>query len=364
MNEQRHPPDWTIQAGRALSQAASRIRVIAAATPSNLTSELARIEQSFPRERGGDACFEYAPAAKGFDELANALLSAADLFEHEKDLGLLYAERARELAVEAMLCVSAGTPAFLHWARKRFQRRDSFDRMADELAGEWLSNTEANEIDLNEVECDKIISDDERDGRSLLSRMRKAVGERCLGFRVVPVQNLAPLASTGDGVIYVAAGRPLSQRDIERTVMHEIEGHALPLAEADRYRLSILRVGTARGSDDQEGRALRLEFVKGFLDIGRRRELAYRHLAARAVEDGAIFSDVVKMLLNFNIELRGALRIAARVCRGGGLAREAVYLPAYLRVTNAIREDLNVDRVLGSGRVSVPSAETLKPWIL
>lgn len=338
----------------------SRIRLISAATPSNLKSELARLEESFSRERGAEAHFEYGRAPAGMDELATALLRAADSVDGEGELGALYAGRARELSAEAMLCQSVGTPAFLHWARKRFARRDAFDGQADELAKAWLSEMVNNS---DELEYDQIVSDDAQDERSLLSRMRKAAGERRLGVRVVAVEDLAPLSSVGEGTIYVAAGRRVSARDIERTVLHEIEGHALPLERAERAPLSLFKVGTARGSDDQEGRAIRLEEVHGFLDGRRKQELALRHTAARAVEDGAIFSDVVNILLNFCDDASAVLRIAARVCRGGGLAREVVYLPAYLRVKHAISRNGSIERALGAGRVSVDAAEALTPWI-
>jgi hypothetical protein len=58
-----------------------------------------------------------------------------------------------------------------------------------------------------------------------------------------------------------------------------------------------------------------------------------------------------------------ALRITARVHRGGGLGREAVYLPAFLRVEAALAARPELDRVLGSGRVAVDAADVLGPWV-
>jgi hypothetical protein len=206
-------------------------------------------------------------------------------------------------------------------------------------------------------------SDDERDPGSLLCRLRDEIGKRRLPLRVLISANLASLAATGDGFVQIVAARSMSRRDVERTVLHEIEGHVLPRLAGAQASIGIFGIGTARGSDDQEGRALALEREKGFLDHGRRVELALRHVAARAVEASADFPSTVRLLLDRGAALADALRLAARVHRGGGLAREAVYLPALLRVEAAIAADSGVDAVLAQGRVSVDAAPTLRAWV-
>jgi hypothetical protein len=350
------PPAFTAAAGAALAKAASRVRMIAATTPQNLGAELLRLEATWGRERGGDARFTYAAPGDYYEELIDGLSRAAEALEARGTLGEIYAARARELALEARVCASAGTAALREAARRRYARRDAFDSAADALAREWLSEEE------DPAEYERIASDDQGDPRSLVSEMRRAVGEWRLPLRVLIARDLAPLAATGDGFIQVAAGRAVSLRDIARTVLHEIEGHAVPASRARALPLSIFAVGTALGSDDQEGRALALERRGGFLDAGRRRELALRHVTARAVEEGADFAEAARTLVDLGVNLPSALRIAARVCRGGGLAREAVYLPALLRVEAAIEADPDLEVVLSSGRVGVPAADALREW--
>ena len=48
-----------------------------------------------------------------------------------------------------------------------------------------------------------------------------------------------------------------------------------------------------------------------------------------------------------------ALRIAARVFRGGGLGRELVYLPSSLRVRDCFEHSPRARELLGSGRIGV-----------
>ncbi len=190
--------------------------------------------------------------------------------------------------------------------------------------------------------------------------MRRAVGEARLPFRVVVAKVMAPLAATGDEVIFVAAGRRPSAVDTARTVLHEVMGHAAPAARAKRIGLGLLALGTAFGSDEQEGRALLLEERGGFLMGARRRELGLRHLAARAVEGRATFVDTARILVGRGARRGEAVRVAARAHRGGGLGREVVYLPALVRVRAALAEEPELDEVLGSGRVSVEAARVLR----
>lgn len=351
-------PAFAAAAGAALGKAASRVRMIAATTPQNLGAELARLEAAWDRERGGGARFEYA-APGDFNELIDGLGRVAEALEGKGLLGGIYAARAREIAEEARVCASVGKASMREAARRRYARRDAFCDKADALARAWL----AGEGDADREQLDRIVSDDERDPRSLVSEMRRAVGTRRLPLRVVIVRDLAPLAATGDGFVQVAAGRSITVRDVARTVLHEIEGHAAPSQRAKALSLSIFAVGTAWGSDDQEGRALALERRAGFLDAGRRRELALRHLAARAVEQGADIAEAARLVVDLGADVPVALRIAARVCRGGGLAREAVYMPALLRVEAALEVDPELDDVLSSGRVAVPSADALRAWV-
>jgi hypothetical protein len=96
--------------------------------------------------------------------------------------------------------------------------------------------------------------------------------------------------------------------------------------------LGLFAVGTAGGSDDQEGRALLLEEQSGISDTRRRAVLGRRHAAARALRRGADWVETVELLIQLGAELPEAIDLASRVHRGGGLGREIVYLPALAKV--------------------------------
>jgi hypothetical protein len=350
-------PRWVARATAALSQAGARVRVIAANTPSNLRRELDRLAGAWRTSGASVPRFVYEEAPD-HGELRRALEAIAGELGARGELGVIYAARARELADDAALCESAGGPGLWPAARRRYARRDRFDALADTTAEAWLG-----ERDPGPPAEARVRSDDARSPDSLVSRMRQELGSRRLPLRVVVNDNLASLAATGDGFVQVIAGRPLLRRDVERTVLHEIEGHVEPRMAATAARLGIFALGTARGSDDQEGRALALERSAGFLDFGRRREIALRHVAARSVEAGADFVATARLLIERGAALETALHIAARVHRGGGLGRETVYLPALLRVEAALEEDRGIDHVLRRGRVAVDAAPALRAWL-
>jgi hypothetical protein len=354
-------PRWANQAAALLGEAAASVRVIAACTPQNLHDELARLAHAWDARGPVAPRFVHAPRAD-HAELRRVLEAMATALDARGDLGALHAARAREIADEACICEQAGTLSLWAAARRRYPPRDRFDGEADVTAAAWLAER-LDPVDEESAAHARVRSDDETSAGSLVARMRQEIGARRLPLRVMVRENLASLAATGDGVVQVAAGRAVTRRDVERTVLHEIEGHVAPRARASGAALGLFVVGTARGSDDQEGRALAIERRAGFLDGPRRREIALRHVAARAVEARADFVSTVELLRGRGAAIEVALRIAARAHRGGGLARESVYLPALLRVEAAVAADGDIDRVLASGRVAVEAAGVLRGWL-
>src|SRR5262245_48594073 len=91
----------------------------------------------------------------------------------------------------------------------------------------------------------------------------------------------------------------------------------MPRTRAARAPIELFALGTARGIDDQEGRTLMIEESAGFLDAKRRRELEFRHIAARAALESQNLVDVTRMLLDKSAGIAEAVRIAARIERGG-----------------------------------------------
>ena len=164
----------------------------------------------------------------------------------------------------------------------------------------------------------------------------------------------------------MATGRLLPEEDALRTVLHEVEGHARPRTVAELAGSVLFEVGTARGIDDQEGRALLLEERAGLLGPRRRRQLAARHRAVEAMLDGASFADVAEMLATrHGVDAGDAVVVAERAFRGGdgtlpGLGRERIYLEAFVRVRAHLAARPGDERILASGQVALESIEILR----
>ena len=218
----------------------------------------------------------------------------------------------------------------------------------------------------SEAPADLVVSDDARDPRSLVSRLRQELARARLPFRVSVSADLAPLAATGEEVVHVSGGRRIARADVERTVLHEVEGHARPRVTARRQTARIFALGSARGTDDQEGRALVLEERHHHLTGARRHGLARRHLACIAMRAGADFVTVVRALTrDHGATAREAIVIGERVFRGSdgtfpGLGRERSYLECYLDARDAFAGNPDLEPIVAAGQVSFAAAAVLR----
>jgi len=350
---------WLGPIERLVTRAAREVRLLATLTPLDAHVERARLVADMLAGRPAVPRWTYAPRVH--EELWRALDAAARMLERgaETPLDELYLARVRELSVEVALCAAAGTKQIGPLARQRFGPDARFAPAASELSRVWMGAPA-------EAPGGITVVSDDPDPRSLLSRMRAAVGELKLPFSVVAQRSLAPLAATGEHVILVATGRRVHDEDARRTVLHEIEGHARPRARSRAASTALLRAGTARGIDDQEGRALLLEERAGFLGPRRKRQIAARHRAVEAMLEGASFGDVAQALVDAHgLDAPEAVVVAERVFRGSdgtrpGLGRERIYLESLVRVRRHLDAHPGDEDVLAAGQVSVDAIDALR----
>jgi hypothetical protein len=203
------------------------------------------------------------------------------------------------------------------------------------------------------------LSDDRDDPPSLVRKLVRHAAELGLSIRVAIRPEQLAIAATGHGIVAIRPGVPLSADTAARITLHELLGHALPRARGEHAPFSLLRAGTAGAMESEEGRALVVETRAGLFDAARRRELALRHVAALSVRRGADFDETVHELARRGAEPLLAIEIAVRVHRGGGLARELVYLPAYYEVGEAFSARPELERWFERGRVGLAAAREL-----
>jgi hypothetical protein len=358
-------PAWCAPIELLLTRAAREVRILATLTPCEARRERERLAGELRAGRPAAPRWTYTP--RPHDELRRALAAAEQMLEEHGRTALdaLYLDRARELSLEASMCAAAGTSELARLAKARFEprgaRAGAVAAAASELCASWLAEPPPPRSRAS-------LASDDPDPGSLISRMSAAVGRLRLPFAVVATPHLAPLAATGERVILVATGRLVAEEDAIRTVLHEIDGHARPRAHAMSAAPAHFRIGTARGVDDQEGRAVLLEERAGLLGPARRRQLASRHHAVEAMLAGASFADVARDLVDrCGLEAGEAVIVAERAFRGGdgvraGLGRERVYLESFVRVREHLRKRPSDDDVLASGQVAVDAIDALRPF--
>jgi len=329
-----------------LRRAEAEIRLLDRAQPTNAVSEREALILDYGAGRQRAPCFQY-DAAPELGTLRAALSAAARAIGGFGALGSVYAGRALELECEARAAEHIDKPEFAACCARRYPLESAAEaELADDWAARWIHASDDAPTKLHR-------SDDRADPDSLICALEQAAE----GLPVrVQVRNQTAAASVGEGFIGVRAGLWHSRETVTRIVLHEIEGHVRPRVLAQREALGLFRVGSAKSSDEEEGRALLLERGAGVLEGARRRELARRHLAARAVRCGASFQDVVSQLLGLGQDIASAVEAACRAFRGGGLARESVYLVSLARVMRAFETEPELEGYFEHGRVSVEAA--------
>jgi len=356
-------PPWLAETDRQLLQAHQRVRMLGSVTPKNAVAERARLTRVFAAGEASAPAWTYDP--KDHESLAQSLERLAlRLQATEYDLASAYAARAIELATEARIAGAAGTSGLVPLLRARWAFSAELMQRADELAAVWLAASPQGADEPATLEAT-----DAPTPTSLLAQLRERVATLGLPFDVVPQPDLTPLAAVGDRHILVATGRPVTPRDVARTVLHEIEAHARPRARARTNPVGLFLLGTAHGVDDQEGLALVLEERAGFLDAGRKFQLALRHQAVRSMEQGQDFQGVVRGLMERGQTPAQAVLLGERAFRGSlgrwpGLGRERVYLPCYLRVQDHLAQQPGDEQVLRAGQIAAASCADLRPYLV
>ncbi|MCC6645894.1 MAG: DUF1704 domain-containing protein [Polyangiaceae bacterium] len=307
--------DARARIARRVEAAAERIALVGRATPVGYAAEVARLTAAARGRARGSPRFRYR-AADGLDEIARALDLALGDPAGRDDPEL--AARIAEAQLELEIARAIDTPRLPALAARRFGSTPEDDARATRWSR--LSASDDGER--------RVVSDDRDDAHSLLSVLRRAIGSLRLPVRVVVREDLAALAATGDGVVQIAGRRLHTERQALRVAVHEIEGHVLPSL---RRRAAGAPMRPAGDADLEEGRALVAELRAGLLDRERRAELGRRHVAARMAHDGADLWQIVEALEGLGERVDGAVRVASRALRGGGLGRERVYVGAYAR---------------------------------
>lgn len=129
------------------------------------------------------------------------------------------------------------------------------------------------------------------------------------------------------GNLYIGEKFKVADVRANALIQHEVGIHVLTYCNGKAQPLQQLYCGLAGYDELQEGLAVLSEFLVGGLNHSRLRLLAARVVAVHALIEGADFVDSFRLLNEkYGFKAKRAFEVTARVYRGGGFAKDAIYL--------------------------------------
>jgi uncharacterized protein (TIGR02421 family) len=154
------------------------------------------------------------------------------------------------------------------------------------------------------------------------------------------------------GHLYINSDLTVAASRIQPLLQHEVGTHLLTFYNGRAQPLRLLSVGLAGYEELQEGLAVLAEYLGGGLSRSRLRVLAGRVLAARRVTEGASFIETYRELVHEErFPRQVAFMMTARVYRGGGITKDAIYLRGLLRLLDYLRRE-SLHESLFAGKIA------------
>ncbi len=168
--------------------------------------------------------------------------------------------------------------------------------------------------------------------------------------RVEPT--LLSRAAAGGRTVFIADST-YGKREATRLAVHEVLGHLVASANGRNQPLGIFAHGTAGSFSDQEGVAIALEEEHGLMDVARARTIAGRVIASDCAHRSVPFAEAAFTLTReHGFSPSDTIVLCERAYRGGGIARDIIYLRGWLRVRAALANGATLDE-LRLGRIGV-----------
>ncbi len=322
-------------------------------TPTNLESAW----KQFRRDR-----LERAPQFHYHPLPVDPALTKRRLFDvpieriEDPTLADLFREKQLALDRELTMLLDRGTPRFLHGSMQLYGGvDDDLVQLATQLT-EQIPPTEQQADDGPMV-----------DARTFAERARQEVAyyqQQADGFdaQVEVRADLYTDILTSHGTLLIGGQVSVPASAVEPYLQHEIGTHALTYHNGRAQPFQLLVIGLPGYDELQEGLAVLSEYLAGGLSLTRLRWLAGRVLAVKMITEGASFVETFRRLhRTYGFYQERAFSMAARVFRGGGLTKDAVYLRGLEHVLRHLEGNFNMD-VLMVGKMAarhIPIVEEL-----
>lgn len=315
--------DAVVRTDRSIDEVASSFDFLLAVTPINAD---AAWEEFIASSRKQEPRFLYRPLSLQVEAAKRKLFSIA--FDHLEDpvLYSLYREKQQELDLQLSMLSARQTPKFVEFGRALYcPVEPALLRVAQHI----LTETAAAPPDASGDTADCYFVD--RRARTMIAGYHRQHSD----FDVsVELRDDLPSGLMVSGHrLLISRSTLMDRRRVEPLLSHEIGVHLLTYFNGSAQGLRLFRTGLAGYEGMQEGLAVFAEYLSGGMTRERLRLIAARVVGVSAMLDGASFAETFEMLTrDHDLHKAAAFNLVLRVYRGGGLAKDAIYLRGLLEL--------------------------------
>jgi uncharacterized protein (TIGR02421 family) len=325
--------DAVSRADRSIDDVASSFDFLLAVTPINTDAAWQAFKAGNFRQ---EPQFLYRPLSVQVEVEKRKLFSVAfDRFE-DPVLYHLYREKQQELDLQLSLISARETSRFVEYGRALYGPVEaSLHRVASEI----LAKTAALADDGDDIESDPQTADCyevEAAARAMIADYHR----QHPGFAAeVELRDDLPSGMLVSGERLLISRQTLMPKGrVHALLSHEIGVHLLTYFNGSAQGLRLFRSGLAGYEGMQEGLAVFSEYMAGGMTVGRLRLIAARVVACSAMLEGRPFTETYSMLFSeHRFGPVAAFHLTMRIYRGGGLAKDAIYLRGLLELLSHLK---------------------------
>ncbi|MBB5537961.1 flavohemoglobin expression-modulating QEGLA motif protein [Rhizobium giardinii] len=325
--------DAVSRADRSIDEVAASFDFLLAVTPINADAAWQEFKAgNFKRAPR----FLYRPLSVQVEVEKRKLFSVAfDRFE-DPVLYHLYREKQQELDLQLSLITARETSRFVEYSRALY---GPVEATLHRSAAEILAKTAKAAHDGDDGEAGNEIADC-RDVEIAARAMIVSYQRQYEGFtaEIELRDDLPPGLLVSDGRLLISRTTRVPASRVDALLSHEIGVHLLTYFNGSAQGLRLFRSGLAGYEGMQEGLAVFSEYMAGGMTIARLRLVAARVVACAAMLEGRPFAETYDMLVGeHGFGPATAFNVALRLYRGGGLAKDAIYLRGLMELLDHLK---------------------------
>lgn len=320
--------DVVTRTDRSMDEVASTFDFLLEVTPINSN---AAFEEFRRRDFQGQPRFLYRPLGLRVEAVKQKLFSIS--LDHLEDPVLyhLYREKQHELDLQLSMLSARGTSKFVEFGRALYGPVEpqllsaAKNILADSAHRQSRDGDQHDEGDI--ADCFHV----EARARSMIAGYQRELRD----FEVsVEVRDDIPSGLLVSGHrLLISSNTRMDVRRVEPLLSHEVGVHLLTYFNGSVQGLRLFRIGLAGYEGMQEGLAVFAEFLTGGMTLSRLRLIAGRVVGCAAMLDGADFDETFRLLTDeHDFTEAAAFNLSLRLYRGGGLAKDAIYLRGLLQL--------------------------------